>query len=226
MKSGLRYYFVLWLAAVVLAFMVSRLLHGSGGTHFWMPVTSLPTVDGRSIPFPSWGIISRSEIWYYLILSIAGGITVAEVVTVIARSAIARNWKRAGVWLGGLLCFILLAYVTSLLAYSVGPWQKIGVIVLYNTRGPLGPTLVFATAIIIAKLLSNAAGSNAGKRRLFLSLSGLVFVGILILFIPPPMNSPYAFVTLLALDGLAWIAFALILVFAVVKLAAGWLSAD
>jgi hypothetical protein len=146
--------------------------------------------------------------------------------TIIVSSAIAHNWKRASVWLVGLLCVTLSAYAISLLAYSGGGWQELGVIVFYSTRGPLGPTLIFATAIIVARLLSNGARSETGKRELFLALSGLPIAGILIGFAIPVLLRPTpgpdnAVIALIILDGLVWVALAVIVVFALVKLAAG-----
>jgi len=155
MKGRLRYYLVLWPATVILASLVRRFLYGGGSTDFWVASTALPTFGGGSISVPSWQIVPLSQVWYDLILSIAGGITVARVLTVIVSSAIAHSWKRAGVWLGGLFCISLSAYLISLLAYSVGPWQKVGLIVFYNTRGPLAPSLIFATAIMVKIYLTN-----------------------------------------------------------------------
>ena len=225
MKAELRYYLVLWLAAVILASLVGRLLYGNGSTDFWIAATSLPTSGGGSVSVSSWSIIPVSDVWYYLILSIAGGITVAGTFTTIVRAAIAHNWKRASVWLGGLLCVTLSAYVISLLAYSAGAWQKLGLIVFYNSRGPLGPTLIFAIAIIVAKLLSNGARSGTGKRALFLALSGLPISGILIGFAIPVLLRPTpgpdnAVIALIILDGLVWVASAVMVAFALVKLAA------
>ncbi len=225
MRGGVRNYMVLWLAALITAYLVVRFLDGNVSVMFWMATTSLPTSDGGSISIPSWSAIPLYEAWYYLILSIAGGITLAKLLTTIAQSAIAHNWKHAAAWLGGLLSVALLAYFISLLAYSVGPWQKVGLEVFYNTRGALGPTLVFATAIIVARLLSNAAQSNTGKNRLFLALSGLAITSVLMTFaIPAFAPRPHAgsyntgLTTLVILNGLIYVALALVVVFAVVKL--------
>lgn len=118
------------------------------------------------------------------------------------------------------------AYLISLLAYSVGPWQKVGLMVFYSTRGPLAPTLIFAAAIIVAKLLSNGARSEKGKRELFLALSGLPIAGILIGFAIPVLLRPApgpdsAVMALIILDGLVWVAFAVTVVFALVRATAG-----
>jgi hypothetical protein len=228
MRNGLRNYLILWVATLILAFLELRFFHRNVSVDFWMATTSIPALDGGSISVTNWTSIPLSEIWYYLILSIAGGITLAKVLTIIAQSAIAHNWKRATVWLGGLLCFAFSAYFISLLAYPVGAWRNVGLVVFYGTRGPFGPTLVFATAIIAAKLLSNAAQSNRGKTQLFLTLSGLAFTSVLTTFVIPivaPMrymeshHPSNTFITLAILDGLMYVALALIMVFALVKLA-------
>lgn len=217
----------LWLTSVILAFLVGRFFHSNVSINFWMATTTLPTLDGGSISVPNWRIIPLREVWYFLILSIAGGITLAKVLTIIIQSAIAHNWKRAVVWLSGLLCIAFLAYFISLLAYSVGAWRNLGLVVFFSTRGTLGPTLVFATAIIVAKLLSNAAQSNNGKAWLFLTLSGLSITSVLTMFVIPifaprldmgSYNVPKTFITLIFLDGLMYLSFALIVVFALVKL--------
>jgi hypothetical protein len=231
MRSGLRNYLVLWLAVAILAFLAGRFLQGNGMVSFWMATTTLPALNGGFISIPRWNSIPLSEAWYFLILSIAGGITLARVLTIIAQSAIAHNWKRAVVWLGGLLCFAFSAYFISLLAYPLSAWRNLGLVVFFNTRGPLGPTLVFAAAIIIAKLLSNAAQSNKGKTRLFLTMSGLALASVLTMFVIPIFrprpdmgdmalyNVPKTVITLVILDGLMCVALALVVIFAVVKLA-------
>ena len=227
MRNGLRNYLILWVATLILAFLELRFFHRNVSVDFWMATTSIPALDGGSISVTNWTSIPLSEIWYYLILSIAGGITLAKVLTIIAQSAIVHNWKRATVWLGGLLCVAISAYFISLLAYPVGAWRNVGLWAFYNTRGPLGPTLVFATAIIAAKLLSNAAQSNRGKTRLFLTLSGLAITSVLTMFVIPFVSprphmeshdTSNAFITLLILDGLLYVALALVVLFAVVKL--------
>ncbi len=227
MKDQLRNYLVLWLAAFIAAFLAAHFLYGSPSVDFWFASTSLPTLDGRSVSIPPWRFIPLSRVWYYLLVSIAGGITLAKVLIIIVQSAIAHHWKRAAVWLTGLLSVALILYLTSLLAYPLGPWRKLGLIVFYNTRGALGSTLVFATAIILAMLLSNAARSNAGKRRLFLTLSGLAFASVLMTFtidlqMPrPPLGLSHALIALVILDVMMYVAWATIVVFAAMKLVIG-----
>lgn len=226
MRGGLRNYLILWLATFILASLVLRVLHGQGSVGFWMATTSLPMDGGGSISVPKWMPIPLAEIWYYLILSIAGGISLAKILPVIAESATAHKWKRTVAWLSGLLCAAVLAYSISRLAYSVGAWQKVGSWVFYNTRGPFGPTLVFATAIIVARLLSNAAQSDRGKERLFLTLSGLTITGVLVMYVFPifalksPMTAKGPFITLFIIDGLIWVSLVVIMLVALVKLVA------
>ncbi len=224
MKDTLRNYLVLWLASFIAASLAAHFLYGSPSVDFWFASTSVPTLDGRSVSVPLWRVIPLSEVWSYLIVSIAGGIILAKILTIIAQSAIAHHWKRTAFWLTGLFCLALIPYFVSLLAYPVGPWRKLGLIVFYNTRGPLGPTMVFATAIIVARLLSNAAQSNMGKRRLFLTLSGLAFASVLMMFaidfvIPrPPMGLSDTFIALIIFDGMMYVTWAMIVVFAAMKL--------
>src|SRR5208283_2655787 len=101
MNGRLRYYLVLWPAAVILASLVRRFLYGSCSTDFWVAAAARPAPGGGSISVPHWWIVPLSQVWYYLILAIAGGITLARVLTIIVSSAIAHNWKRASVWLVG-----------------------------------------------------------------------------------------------------------------------------
>lgn len=224
MRGALRNYLVLWFVAFILASLARRFLYGSGSGSFLMATTSLPTLDGGSVSFPSWTFIPFGQIWYYLILSIAGGISLAKILTVIARSAIAHNWKGAVLWLGGLLSLTLFAYFISLFAYRIGPWRELGLRVFYNTRGPFWPTLVFAAAIVAAKLLSNAAQSKTGKNRLFLILSGLSITSVLMMFAIPLTLNPYVRsastlgITLIILDAFMYFALSLLMVFAVVRL--------
>ena len=226
MRGRLRNYWILWLTAIILAPVVEHLLYGNASVRFWMRVYNITPnfLTEAHIPVSTWRAVPLNEVWYYLILSVAGGITLAKVLTIIAQSAIERNRKRASVWLSGLLGSALSAYFISLLAYSVGAWRKIGLEVFYNTRGPFGPTLVFATAIIVAKLLSSAAQSDSVKSRLFLTLGGLSIAGVLTMFTIPVFapganaGSYNTFIVLVILDGLMFIALALVTLFAVVKL--------
>lgn len=225
MRGGVRNYFVLWLGTLIGAYLVLR-FHPlpNHSVDFWMATTSLPLLEGGSVSIPSWSAMPLNQIWYYLILSIAGGITLAEILTIIAQSAIAHRWKRAAIWLSGLLGVALLVYFISFLAYPLGPWRKVGTLVFYSTRGPFWPTLVFAAAIILARLLSNAAQSNTGKARLFLILSGLAMTSVLMMFVVPifapgPEKGPLnTFIALVILDGLLYVALALVAVYAVVTL--------
>jgi hypothetical protein len=220
-------FLVLWLATLVIAYLVLVCVSVPDlSVPFWIATSSLPALDGGSVPVPSWSPIPLREIWYFLVLSIAWGTTLAQILTIIAKSVIARNWNRAGAWLIGLLSVGFLAYFISLLAYRTGPWQNVGLWVLYGTRGPLGPTLVFATAIIVARLLSNAAQSNAGKNAFFLALSGLALTSVLTMFVtvpfmPGPNGDPYhaVWVSLLVLDGLMYVGLALLVIFALAKIA-------
>jgi hypothetical protein len=227
MRGGLRNYLVLWLVAVILAFLVGHFFRSDLSVDYWMATTTLPAFYGGSFSFPSWSYIPLNQVWHYLILSIAGGITLAKILATITESAIAHNWKRAVLWLSGLLCFAFSAYFISLLAYPLGAWRKLGLFFFYNTRGPLGPTLVFATVIIGAKLLSNAAQSSKGKTWLFLALIGLPITSVLTMyalnmFVPRPdmgsLNPSNTFIALIILDGLMYLSSGLIVVFALVKL--------
>ena len=225
MRGVSRRYLALWVASYVLATLAGRVLHGSGSVYFWMATTSLPTLDGGSVVVPSRHLIPLGEVWHYLILSIAGGITLAKILAIIAQATLGHHWKRATIWMSGLLVVAGSTYLISLLAYQVGPWRKAGLWVFYNTRGSLWPTLAFTAAILAAKLLSNAAPSHPAKKWLFLSLSGLTISSVLVMFMIPifaPTNKPYrasnTLVALITLDGLMYATLALVAGFAMVKL--------
>ena len=226
MRGVLRNHLMLWAVAVVLAPLASHMLYGSGSVDFLMGTTSLPALDGGSVYVPRWSAIPLSQVWHYLILSIAGGISLATIIAVIARCVIAQNWKCSALWLSGLLCITLLAYVTSLLAYRPGAWQRVGLLVFYNTRGPLWPTLVFTAVILAAKLLSNAAQSGTGKNILFLILSGLAITSALMTFAVPVALSPSApslgklATALIVLNACMYAMWAVLVVFALARLAA------
>jgi len=226
MRSKLRNYLVLWFATLILAFLAERVFYGCSSIDFWMATSSIPTPDGRSISVPRIRIIPLNEVWYYLILSLAGGVTLAKILAIIAQSAIAQNWKRALAWLSGLLCATVSTYSISCLAYSAGVWQKIGLVFFYNSSGSIGPTIVFAIVVILAELLSNAAFSEKGKKRLFFTLSGMTIASVLLMYMIPvfapksPMDSHSTYISLLILDGLMYVASVLVAVVAAVKLVA------
>lgn len=185
-------YLVLWLAMLAVAFLV--LPHcpiPNVSVPFWMAAYSLPLLDGGVTPVEPWEAMPLSDVWYFLVLSIAGAITLVKILSVVAQSAIAHRWKRATAWVLGLLGVCVLAYALSLLAFRPGPWQNIGLIVLYATRGSLGPTVIFAAAIIFARFLSRGPRTEAAKNRLFLALSGLsILCGltpyVVHIFLPTP----------------------------------------
>lgn len=167
-------YLVLWLATLTVAFFVlPRLPIPNVSVPFWMATSSLPRIDGGIVRVESWRAIPLGDVWYFLVLSITGAITLVKILSIVAQSVIARHWTRAAIWLLGLACVCVSAYALSLLAFHPGPRQNIGVLLLYATRGPLGPTLVFAVAIIVAKFLSRGPRKPTAKNWLFLALSGL-----------------------------------------------------
>jgi hypothetical protein len=227
MKTGIRAYLLMWIAAWSVAWAVGRFHPGNFDISYCMATTALPGANGITISVPSCRGILWDEVWRWLVLSIAGGITLAKMLTIVAQSAISHNRRRAATWLGGLLSFVLLAYFISLLAYSPSPWRTVGLLVFYYTRGPFWPTLVFAAAILIAKQLEKAAESEPGRSRLFLTLSGLAICSPLIMFLIPlvdesrPHSGPASMPVVMAmiLGGLMYLALATFVAFAVVKLA-------
>lgn len=224
-------YLALWLTTLAVAYLVlPHLPIPNVSVPFWIATSSLPLVDGGSTPVESWEAMPLSEVWYFLILSVAGAITLVKILSIVARSAIAHHWKRAAAWLFGLLGVCVFAYTSSLLAFRPGPWQNIGVIVLFATRGPLGPTLAFAVAIIFAKFLSRGPRTEMAKKRLFLSLSGFSIVcglmpSVFSTFSPTPNPAAHTIDTLttslILLCAAMYILLALLVLFALALLIIG-----
>lgn len=224
MRDKLRNYLILWLATLILASLEERYFHSTRSVSFWLATTSLPTLTGGSLSVQSRMAIPLNEVWHYLIISIASGITLAKVLNIIAQSAIAHNWKRTIYWLSGFLGVAFFIFFISHLAYSVGAWRHVGLKFFYNSRGSFGPTILFALIIIMAKFLSVAAQSSQGRKLLFLSLSMLCITSVLVMFAIPIFapttltGSPITFITLVILDGLIFVISALVALFSVVKL--------
>ncbi len=225
MKREAAKYVLLWVVIVIVATLAARIVTDNVSVGYLMGTKSFPILGGGAITVPLNTAIPLGHVWYYLILAIAGSITLAKILSVVARSAIARNWKRAGIWLGGTLAVAFATCFVSLLAYRGGPWQMAAAWIFFATRGPFWPTLLFTALILVAKLLSDGAQTPIGKTRLFLALSTTSIGGVLVAFAAFPMSASESCGTrvliVLITACLLELAFGVLVIIAAIKLVAG-----